>query len=52
MLIFTETTDPRISSLPPPYQPPPPPVQSAIRTLLEISVQKTTPKDQGFRRPH
>ncbi len=45
MLIFTDATDPRISSLPPPYQLP---VRSAIRTLLEISNCKIPPKDQGF----
>ena len=45
MLIFNDTTDPRISNLPPPYQAP---VLSAIRTLLEITGQKTPRKDQGF----
>jgi len=45
MLIFTDTTDPRISDLPPPYQKP---VLSAIRTLQEISGSKTPRKDQGF----
>jgi len=45
MLIFTCTTDPRISSLPPPYQPS---VRSAIRTLLEIFGQGPDPKVEGF----
>jgi hypothetical protein len=45
MIIFTDITDPRIASLPPPCQSP---VLSAIHTLLEISDQKNTPKDQGF----
>jgi hypothetical protein len=45
MLIFTDTTDPRISNIPPPYQPP---VLSAIRTLLESSNHKSSPNDQGF----
>ena len=45
MHIFTSTTDPCIASLPPPYQAS---VLSAIRTLLEISNGKSTPKDQGF----
>jgi hypothetical protein len=45
MLIFTETTDQRISNIPPPYQLP---LLSAIRTLLVISNRKSPPKDQGF----
>ena len=41
MLRFTDTTDPRISNLPPPYQKH---VLSAIYTLMEIS----SPEDQSF----
>ena len=37
MLIFNDTTDPRISNLPPPYQAP---VLSAIRTLWKSLARK------------